>query len=63
MSNGKHLEVGAGAKATEELHETIKRFGEESNKQTRHMIRLTYAIIGLSIAMLIAVFVQVWVAV
>ncbi len=59
MSNGKSLEVGAGAKATEELHEIIKRLAEESNRQTRHMIGLTYAIIVLTIMMLIAVIVQI----
>ena len=56
------IEEWSGAKATKELHETVKRFGEESSKQTRQMLRLTWAIVGLTVTMLIAVFVQIIVA-
>ena len=56
------LDEWSGAKATKELHDTIKKFSEASSMQTRQMLRLTWAIVGLTIAMLVAVIVQIIVA-
>ena len=54
------LDEWSGAGATKELHVTIKQFVEESGRQARIMIRLTWWISFLTVAMLLAVGVQVW---
>ena len=53
------LDEWSGAGATKELHETIKQFAQASSKQTCHLIRLTWAIVFLSVVMVGAVVVQV----
>ncbi len=54
------IEELSGADATKDLHETIKQFVEESGRAARTMIRLTWSISFLTVAMLFAVGVQVW---
>ncbi len=56
------LDEWSGAGATKELHETIRQFVEESGKQARTMIRLTWWISFLTVAMFLAVGVQVYFA-
>jgi len=58
-----------GSDVIEPLHQTIKKFSEESSRQTATMIRqaarmiwLTWTIAGLTFVMLIAVIVQIAVA-
>jgi hypothetical protein len=48
-----------GSDATEALHATIKDFVETSDKQTRKMIHLTWAILVLTGVMLLEVSVQI----
>jgi hypothetical protein len=51
----------SGADATHALHETIRAFGVKSDRQTRTMIGLTWAIAILTLAMLGAVAFQIYV--
>lgn len=41
------------------LQKTIQEFNEQSSKQTQKMIRLTWCIIGLTIAMLVGLVIQI----
>lgn len=52
----------SGSAATRELHETIKQFNETSKKQTDQIVRLTKVIVWLTVAMLAAVLVQIYIA-
>jgi hypothetical protein len=52
----------SGSDAVHELHETIKQFNEASSKQTKHLIILTWAIVVLTIMMLIGLGVQIYLA-
>ena len=54
------LEEWSGAGATKDLHVTIKKFVEASEKQSKHMIRLTWFIAFLTIIMVIEVAFQIW---
>jgi hypothetical protein len=49
----------SGSNATRELHETIKAFVDASNQQAETMKRLTWAIVGLTVLMLIGLVVQI----
>lgn len=51
-----------GSDATNALHSTIAKYQEASRKQTRQMLRLTWAIVILTVAMLLGLFVQIWLA-
>lgn len=62
-NSGIPLGQWSGSDATRELHETIRQFNAEADKQTRQMIRLTRVIIGLTVAMLVLVGVQIVVAI
>ena len=53
------IDVWSGAYATKELHETIKEFVKSSNKASRRMLQLTWAIVVLTIIMLGAVIAQI----
>jgi len=53
------LSEWSGSGATRELHETMKAFVEQSDRQAKAMIRLTWAIAVLTVAMLGAVIVQI----
>lgn len=50
----------SGSDATNALHKTIKDFGDKADKQTQTMIRLTWAIAILTVAMLLAVGFQIY---
>ena len=41
------------------LQETIKTFNEQSSRQTEKMVRLTWWIVGLTVAMLVGLVVQI----
>ena len=57
------IEVGEyGADATRELHATIKQFTKDSTRQTTKLIGLTWAIAALTVAMLLGLIVQIWLA-
>ncbi len=56
------LEVANGSIATIQLHETIKEFNKGAEQQTQKLIRLTWAIAVLTLVMIVAVFVQIAVA-
>ncbi len=49
----------SGSDATKELQVTLLHVAEENSKQTRQMVRLTWAIVVLTVAMLSAVGVQI----
>lgn len=53
----------SGSDATHELHNTIKQFNEKTEKQTEQMVRLTKVIAWLTSVMLVAVVVQIVLAV
>ena len=46
-------------RALNKLQETIKTFNEQSSKQTDKLVRLTWWIVGLTIAMLAGLIVQI----
>jgi hypothetical protein len=50
----------SGSDATKALHDTIKKYQEESSRQTDKMVKLTVAITWLTVVMLIAVLVQIY---
>jgi hypothetical protein len=52
----------SGSDATNTLHDTIRQFTEQSARQTRTLIRLTWAIVGLTVAMVLGLIVQIWLA-
>jgi hypothetical protein len=52
----------SGSDATDALHATIKEFNKETVRQTRTMIRLTYAIAVLTFIMLLGLALQVYFA-
>jgi hypothetical protein len=52
----------SGSGATRELHETVKAFNAVAGRQAQTLIRLTWVIVGLTAVMLVAVCVQVWMA-
>jgi hypothetical protein len=53
----------SGSDATNALHETIKKFNEQSEKQTAQMLALTKVIAWLTVVMLAGVAVQIYLAV
>jgi hypothetical protein len=57
------LDVWSGARATNELHHTVRIFAEESSRQTTKLIHLTWAIMGLTVVMLLTVMAQILVVV
>jgi hypothetical protein len=50
----------SGSNATEALHATIKQFTAKSEEQTTRLICLTWAIVLLTVVMLVEVGVQTW---
>lgn len=60
--SGIPIDVWSGAYATKELHETIKDFVDSSNKASRRMLQLTWAIVFLTVVMLMAVLAQIVIA-
>ena len=57
--DGIPLDKWSGAGATKELHKTMKDFVETSGEQAKTMIKLTRAITGLTVVMLLAVIIQI----
>jgi hypothetical protein len=57
------LDEWNGSKATRELHDTIKQFNEKTEQQTQQMVRLTKVIAWLTFVMLVAVIVQIVLAI
>lgn len=53
------LDEWNGSRATAELHETIKQFNVAAEKQTEQMLRLTRTIAWLTGVMVVAVLLQV----
>jgi hypothetical protein len=60
-----NIRVGelSGSDATNALHETIRRFNEQSQRQTAQMVKLTKVIAWLTGVMLLGVLVQIWFAI
>ena len=56
------LDEWSGSKAIRELHKTIKDFNEVSSRQSTVLVRLTWVIAFLSLAMLAGLIVQIWLA-
>ena len=54
------LDEFSGSGATKALHETIKKFVDQSDRQTRKLIGLTWAILILTVTMVAAVAVQIY---
>ncbi len=46
-------------RSVNELQETIKIFNEQSSKQTEKLVKLTWWIVGLTVAMLVGLVVQI----
>jgi hypothetical protein len=46
-------------RAVNKLQETIKTFNEQSSKQTEKLVRLTWWIVGLTLAMLVGLVIQI----
>jgi hypothetical protein len=59
-SSGIPLDQWSGAYATKELHETIQQFVKSSDRTSRRMLQLTWAIVFLTFVMLIAVLAQIY---
>ena len=59
-----YITVGesSGSDATNALRATIQQFTQDSTRQTRKLIGLTWAIVALTIAMLFGLVVQIWLA-
>lgn len=53
----------SGSDAINALHETLKTFNEQANRQTRHLIVLTYVIAGLTAVMLVGLGVQIYLSI
>ena len=49
----------SGSNATQDLHKTLQEFVDSSNQSTKWMLRLTWAIACLTLAMLTAVIAQI----
>jgi hypothetical protein len=50
----------SGSDATKSLKATIRQFNQQSDRQTQTMLRLTWAMLGLTVVMTVAVGVQIW---
>jgi hypothetical protein len=59
MRGGIPLDQWSGAAATKELHATIKEFVQSSHDASRRMINLTWAIVVLTVVMVLAVGAQI----
>lgn len=63
MNRGIPLGQWSGSDATNQLRETIEVSNRKAEKQTQTMVRLTWAIVVLTIVMIIVGAAQVWTAV
>lgn len=57
------LDQWSGSGATKELEKTVVLLSEASEKQTRHIIKLTYTMLFLTFVMACLVGVQIWLAI
>ncbi len=57
------LDEWSGSGATKALHAAVDKYAAESKRQTKHLIGLTWAIVGLTVVLLFAVGVQIYLAV
>lgn len=53
----------SGSGATKQLEETIKKFNEETSKQTRQLLILTWVMTILTVLMTIGVVIQIYLAI
>ena len=53
----------SGSDATDELQKTVVDLSKASERQTRHIIKLTYAMLFLTFVMACMVGVQIWLAI
>ena len=53
------LEDWSGSTPTKELNDIIKKYNETTNKQTNKMINLSWAIVVLTILMLVGLVIQI----
>ncbi len=60
---GVPLDQWSGAYATKDLHETVRNFVNSSDKASRRMLQLTWAIVFLTAVMLLAVITQIVIAI
>ena len=60
MPDNVPLNVWNGSIATEQLENTIKAFNAAADKQTKTMVRLSWAMLWLTVVMAVAVGVQIW---
>ena len=56
------LDEFSGSKSTKELHDTIKAHSAESSRQTQKMVFLTWVMTILTIVMVLAVGVRIYLA-
>jgi hypothetical protein len=56
------MDEWSGADAIRALHDTIKGFIDQSGRQTTKLIVLTWAIVGLTVAMLFGLAIQIFIA-
>lgn len=61
--NGIPLSEWSSSGATKQLEETIKKFNEETSKQTRQLLILTWVMTILTILMTIGVVIQIYLAI
>ena len=61
--NGISLSEWSGSEATKQLEETLKRFNEETSRQTRQMLILTWIMTMLTILMTVGVVIQIYLAI
>lgn len=56
------IDEWSGSGATKELEQTVVKLNHASEKQTKHIIKLTYAMLILTFVMACMVGVQIWLA-
>jgi len=56
------LSEWSGSEATRQLEETLKKFNEETSKQTRQLLVLTWVMTILTVLMTIGVVIQIYLA-
>jgi hypothetical protein len=62
MNTGIPLGQWSGSDATDRLRETIEALNKHTEKQNRTMVRLTWAILALTLVTTVVGAVQVWIA-
>ena len=62
MSSGIPIGQWSGSDATRELTQTIINLNKSTERQTRTVVRLTWAIAIMTLVMTVGVGVQIWIA-